>query len=103
MRTLKDVVSPYFAISSFSSFSFVCLLRCPIHSVVEQTTDRQIHVEPHITIGTTHSWCYSARHQFIQAISIAPRQVHYYSEPEVLPKQHGYCVVVFTPKRHRQL
>jgi len=31
-------------------------------------------------------------HSFIQAISIAPFQVHYYSE--VLPTQHGYCVGV---------
>jgi len=29
---------------------------------------------------------------FIQAISIAPLKVHYYSE--VLPTQHGYCVRV---------
>ena len=29
-------------------------------------------------------------HSFIQAISIAPLQVHYYSE--VLPTQHEYCV-----------
>ena len=31
-------------------------------------------------------------HSFIHSISIAPFQVHYYSE--VLPKQHGYCVRV---------
>src|SRR6218665_2328747 len=31
-------------------------------------------------------------HSFIQAISIAPLQVHYYSE--VLPTQHGYGVGV---------
>jgi len=31
-------------------------------------------------------------HSFIQAISTAPRQVHYYSE--ALPTQHGYCVGV---------
>ena len=31
-------------------------------------------------------------HSFIQAISIAPLQVHYLSE--VLPTQHGYCVWV---------
>jgi|SRR6218665_367020 len=29
-------------------------------------------------------------HSFIQAISTAPLQVHYYSE--ALPTQHGYCV-----------
>ena len=44
-------------------------------------------------------------HSFIQATSIAPLQVHYYSE--VLQTQHGYSVRVscrsFTPKRHRQL
>jgi len=31
-------------------------------------------------------------HSFIQAISKAPLQVHYYSE--ALPTQHGYCVGV---------
>jgi len=31
-------------------------------------------------------------HSFILAISIAPLQVHYYSE--ALPIQHGYCVEV---------
>jgi len=31
-------------------------------------------------------------HSFIQAISIAPLQVHYYSG--TLPTQHGYCVRV---------
>ena len=31
-------------------------------------------------------------HSFIQAISMVPLQVHYYSE--ALPAQHGYCVVV---------
>jgi len=31
-------------------------------------------------------------HSFIQAISIEPLQVHYYSE--VIPTPHGYCVVV---------
>ena len=34
---------------------------------------------------------------FVQTISIAPFQVHYYSE--VLPTQHGIAL----PKRHRQL
>src|SRR6218665_951508 len=34
-------------------------------------------------------------HSFIQTISIAPLQVHYYSE--VLPTQHGYCAGV--PRR----
>src|SRR6218665_1855356 len=43
------------------------------------------------------TWVYP----FIQAISIAPLQVHDYSE--ALPTQHGYCVGRFTPKRHRQL
>jgi len=33
-----------------------------------------------------------AVHSFIQVISIAPLQVHYYSE--ALPTQHGYCVRV---------
>jgi len=38
---------------------------------------------------------------FIQAISIAPRLVHYYSE--ALPTHHGYILCrSFTPKRHRQ-
>src|SRR6218665_3746253 len=35
-------------------------------------------------------------HSFIQAISIAPLQVHYYSE--ALPTQHGYCGGVLLPK-----
>ena len=38
--------------------------------------------------STTLTFTYS----FIQAISIAPLQVHYYSE--ALPTQHGYCVGV---------
>jgi len=40
---------------------------------------------------------------FIQAISKAPLQVHYYSE--ALPTQHGYCVRVSRrfPKQHRPL
>ena len=33
-------------------------------------------------------------HSFIQAISIAPLQVHYYSE--ALPTQHGYCAEFHT-------
>jgi len=36
----------------------------------------------------THSFI----HSFIQAISIAPLQVHYYSE--TLPTQHEYCAGV---------
>ena len=40
-------------------------------------------------------------HLFIPDISIAPLQVHYYSE--ALPTQHGYCVGVSRRKRHRQL
>jgi len=39
-------------------------------------------------------------HSFIQAISIAPLQVHHYSE--ALPTQHGHCRS-FMPKRLRQL
>ena len=38
--------------------------------------------------SATHLFTYS----FIQAISMAPLHVHYYSE--VLPTQHGYCVGV---------
>jgi len=34
----------------------------------------------------------SNQYSFIQAISIARLQVHYYSE--ALPTQHGYCVGV---------
>src|SRR6218665_75931 len=34
-------------------------------------------------------------------IYIVLLQVHYYSE--ALLTQHGYCVGVYTPKRHRQL
>jgi len=34
-----------------------------------------------------HGWR-RIRHSFIQTISIAPLQVHYYSE--ALPTQHGY-------------
>src|SRR6218665_2831059 len=40
-------------------------------------------------------------YSFIQAVSIAPHQFHYYSE--AFPTGHGYCVGVDTPKRHRQL
>jgi len=40
-------------------------------------------------------------HSFIQAISIAPLQVHFYSE--ALPTQHGYCVRIYMPRRHMQL
>ena len=40
-------------------------------------------------------------HSFIPDISVAPLQVHYYSEaPRLL---HRYCVRVNTPKRYRQL
>src|SRR6218665_4004853 len=35
---------------------------------------------------------------FIQAISIAPLQVHYYSE--ALPTQHGYCVTLLRLHLH---
>src|SRR6218665_2752568 len=38
---------------------------------------------------------------FVQTISIAPIQVHLYSE--ALPTQHGYCVGVYTLKRYGQL
>jgi len=41
---------------------------------------------------TMHVKMMTAIHLFIQAISIAPPQVHYYSE--ALPTQHGYCVAV---------
>jgi len=41
-------------------------------------------------------------HSFILDISIAPLQVHYYSEA-LLTLQHRYCVRVNTPKRYRQL
>ena len=44
----------------------------------------------------TATWSFI--HSFIQANSIAPLQVHYYSE--ALPTQHGYCAGV---SRHRQL
>ena len=40
-------------------------------------------------------------HSFIQAISIAPFQVHYCSE--ALPTQHGLLCRSFTPKHHRKL
>jgi len=41
-------------------------------------------------------------HSFIPNISIAPSQVHYYSE--ALPTiQHWYCVGVNTPNHYRQL
>jgi len=39
-----------------------------------------------------HSFIHTFIHSFIHAISIAPLQVHYYSE--ALPTQHGYCVGV---------
>jgi len=35
-------------------------------------------------------WRWNSFISFIQAISIAPLQVHYYSE--VLTTQHGYCI-----------
>src|SRR6218665_3491760 len=37
----------------------------------------------------THSFIHSSTHSFIQSISTAPLQVHYYSE--ALPTQHGHC------------
>jgi len=40
-------------------------------------------------------------HSFIPDISIAPLQVHYYSQ--ALPTTSRYCVGVNTPKRYRQL
>jgi len=40
-------------------------------------------------IGRLMANVHSFIHSFIQAISIAPLQVHYYSE--ALPTQHGYC------------
>ena len=39
-----------------------------------------------------HLWVKDFIHSFILAISIAPLQVHYYSE--MLSTQHGYCVKV---------
>src|SRR6218665_2939634 len=47
-----------------------------------------------LSINSCYMWC-SFIHSFIQAISIAPLQVHYYSE--ALPKQQGYCVRVSRP------
>ena len=44
-----------------------------------------------VTAGTS-----TVSHSFITDVSIAPLQVHYYSE--ALPTQHGYCVGVNTPK-----
>jgi len=42
-------------------------------------------------------------HSFIQAISTAPLEVHYYSEA-LRPTQHGWIPCWgFMPKRHRQL
>ena len=39
-----------------------------------------------------HRFIHSLLHSSIEAISIAPLQVHYY--PEALPTQQGYCVGV---------
>ena len=39
-------------------------------------------------------------HSFIQAIYIAPLQVRYYSESEVLPTQHGHCAGVSRRSTH---
>ena len=52
----------------------------------------------HVSTIYVHSFI----HSFIQAMSIAHLQVHYYSE--ALPTQRG-CILCrnFTPKRHRQL
>ena len=41
-------------------------------------------------MGYLASVCWRFIHSFIQAITIAPLPVHYYSE--VLPTQHGCCV-----------
>jgi len=43
-------------------------------------------------VATIHSFIHLFIHSFIQAISIAPLQIHYYSE--VLLTQHGYRVGV---------
>jgi len=41
---------------------------------------------------TTNEMEPACNHLFIQVISIAPLQAHYYSE--ALPIQHGYCALV---------
>jgi len=48
-----------------------------------------------LMMGTLADWLIhsaACSFSFVQAISIAPLQVPYYSE--VLPTQHGYCVGV---------
>src|SRR6218665_2497652 len=50
-----------------------------------------------LSYGFIHSFI----HSFILAISIAPHQVHYYSE--ALPTTARILCRSFTPKRHRQL
>jgi len=50
---------------------------------------RAIRNTVHVHVGLSYS---KVIHSFIQAVSIAPLQVHYYSEE--LPTQHGDCVGV---------
>src|SRR6218665_919039 len=72
-----------------------------------QSVNRNVYSTPSISLPCSHTslvsaylptflilalLVYSFIHSFIQAISIAPLQAHYYSE--VLPIQHGYCVRV---------
>ena len=62
-------------------------------------------IMPLLSMHVHHKW-FNAKnqsfvHSFIETISIAPLQVHYYSE--ALQTQYGYCVGSLTPKHHRKL
>src|SRR6218665_2892126 len=57
--------------------------------------------KPEYSAGNSTAAEYSFIHSFILAISIAPHQVHYYSE--ALPTTARILCRSFTPKRHRQL
>jgi len=50
---------------------------------------KMMHIWNRNWIATRNSFCIYI-HSFILDISIAPLQVHYYSE--ALPTQYGYCV-----------
>ena len=61
--------------------------RCP---VVKRVTTESLQTAGHsLTSTRTTSKVFIYLFIFIHAISIAPLQVHYYSE--ALPTQHGYC------------
>src|SRR6218665_637458 len=75
------------SLSSLHIFVHHCTFCASLHTKTSPGATRTMHT-------------YSFIHSFIQAISIALLQVHYYSE--ALATQHGYCRSV-TLKLHRQL